>query len=72
MDLHIADVYIFNYCCHTWPPGQHLVDSGIALCSKSLTVPNSSPFILSKLMITLMGFQGLDAATHTNAAHHLT
>jgi len=52
--------------------GQHLVDSSIALFSKSLTLSNVSAFIHSKLLIVLMGFPRLGAAFYTQTAHEST
>jgi hypothetical protein len=61
-------MYFLNYLCLTWSDGCHLVDSSIALFSKSLTLPNMYAFILSKLLIALMGFPRLGAAFYTETA----
>ena len=66
------DMYFFNYLCQTRFHGRHLIDSSIALFSKSLTVPDVYAFILSKLLIALMGFPRLDAAFYTETAHECT
>jgi len=58
-----------NYFCKTWPHGRHFVDSSIALFSKSLTLPNINAFIISKVLIALMGFSRLCAAFYTQTAH---
>jgi len=46
-----------------------LTHSSISLFSKSLTVSNVCAFILSKLVIGLMGFPGLGEAFYTQTAH---
>ena len=62
-------MYFLNYRRQTRSHGRHLVDSSIALFSKSLNLPNVYTFILSKLLIALMGFPRLGAAFYTETAH---
>ena len=66
------NTYFLNYLCQTWFHGQHLVDSNIALVSKSLTLPNVYAFTLSILLIALMVFTRLAAAFYTETAHECT
>jgi len=61
--------HFLNYLSLTWSHGWHLIDSSIALFSKSLTLPNVYAFILSKLLIALMVFPRLGAAFYTKTAH---
>jgi len=56
------NTYFLNYLWYTWSHGRHLMDSCIALFSKSWTLPNVYAFILSKLLIMLMGFQRVGVA----------
>ena len=51
-----CNTHFLNYLCYIWSHGRHLVDSSIALFSKSLTLSNVYAFILAKLLIALMGF----------------
>jgi len=66
------NTYFFNYLCTIWSHGQHLIDSRIALFSKSLTLPNVYAFILSKFLIALMGFPIFRVAFDTETAHEFT
>jgi len=66
------NTYFLNYLCQTRLHGQHLNDSSIALFSKSLTLPDVYAFILSKLLIALMGFPRLGAAFYTETAQECT
>jgi len=66
------NTYFLNYPCSTWSHGRHLDDSCIALFSKYLTLPNVYAFILSKLLIALMGFPRLGAAFYPETAHECT
>jgi len=66
------NMYFLNYLCKTWSQGRHLVDSSIAHFSKSLILPILCAFILSKLLIVLMGFPTLCAAFYTKTAHECT
>jgi len=66
------NTYFLNHLCQTRSHGRHLVDSSIALFSKSLTLPDVYTFILSKLLIALMGFPRLGAAFYTETAHECT
>jgi len=66
------NTYFLNYLCYTWFHGRHFIDSSISLFSKSLTFPNVYAFILSKLLIALMGFPRLGAAFYTETAHECT
>jgi len=66
------NTYFLNYLCQTWSHSQHLIDSSIALFSQSLTLPNVCAFILSKLLIVLMGFPRLGAALYTEIARERT
>jgi len=52
--------------------GRHLVHSSITLIMQSLNVPNDRAYILSKLLIALMGFPKLGAAFYTKTAHECT
>jgi len=63
------NMYFLNYLCWTWFHGRHHIDSSIALISKSLTLPNVYIFILSKLLIVLMGFPRPGAAFYTNTGN---
>jgi len=65
-------IYFPNDVCQTRPHSRHLVDSRIALFSQSLTVPNVCAFILSKLLIALMGFPRLRTAFHPETTHEYT
>jgi hypothetical protein len=65
-------MYYLNYLCYTWSHGRHLIYSSIALFLKALTFPNGWAFILSKLLIALMGVQSLGAAVYTLTAHECT
>jgi len=56
-------------CLVNWSHGQHLVDSSIALCTKSLTASYVYAFILSKHLIALLGFPRLGTAFYTQTAH---
>ena len=67
-----SNTYFLNYLCQTWLHGRHLVDSSIAFLLKSLTLPNVCAFILSKLLIALMGFPWLGAAFYAETAHEGT
>jgi len=62
-------MYFLNYLHETYSHGQHLPDSSIAVFSTSWTVPIIYAFILSKLLIALMGFPRLVAAFHTETAY---
>ena len=66
------NTYCLNYLCKSLFHGRHLIDSSSAHCSKSLTLPDVYAFILSTLLIALMGFPRLGAAFHTETAHELT
>jgi len=66
------NMYFLNYLCLTWSIGWHLVDSSIALFLKSLTLPSVCAFILSKLLIALMGFPRLGASFSTQTTHECT
>ena len=66
------NTYFLNSLYWNWFHGRHLIDSIIALCSKSLTLPNVNAFIVSKLLIALMGFQRLGAVFQTQTAHECT
>jgi len=66
------NTYCPNYLCQTWFHGQLLIDSSIALFSKSFSLPNVYGFIVSKLRIALMGFPWLGAAFYTETAHECT
>jgi len=66
------DTYFLNYLCQTRFHGRHLIDSSIALFSKSLTLPDVYAFILSKLLIALMGCPRPGAAFYTETAHECT
>jgi len=66
------NTYFLKYLCFTWSYSRHLVDSGIALFSKSLTHPNVYAFILSKLLIALMHIPKLGEAFYTGTAHGCT
>ena len=63
------NTYFLNYLGETWSHGRHFHNSSIALFSKSLTPPNVCAFILSRLLIPLMGFPRLGAAFYTETAH---
>jgi len=63
------NTYFLNYLCQTWSHGKYLVDSCIALVSKSLTIPIVCVFILSKLLIALIGFPRLGTAFYTQTVH---
>jgi len=66
------NTHFLNYLGQTWFQGLHLIDSSLALFSKSLTLPNVYALILSKLLIALMGFPRLGAAFYTEAADECT
>jgi len=66
------NTYFLNYLCKTWLHGRHVMDSSIALCSKYLTLANVSDFILSWLLIALMGFPELGVAIYNETAHECT
>jgi len=66
------NTYFLNYLCQTWSDGRHLIDSSIALLSKSLTLANVYAFILAKLLIALMRFPRLGAAFYNDTAHECT
>jgi len=66
------NTYFLNNLCQTQSHSWHLVDSSIALFLQSLTLPNVCVFILSKLLIALMGFPRLDAAFYTETTHERT
>jgi len=53
----------------SWP---NLIDSSVALFSKSLTLPDVYAVILSKFLIALIGFPRLGAAFYTKPAHECT
>jgi hypothetical protein len=59
---------LFNDLCQTWSHWCHLLDSSIALFSWPLTLPNVLAFLLSNLLITLMGFLSIGAAHHPETA----
>jgi len=61
-----------NYHCLTRSHSRHLLDSSIALFLQSLTLPNVCAFILSKLLIALMGFPRLGAAFYIEISHEHT
>jgi len=63
------NVYFLNFLCQSRSHGRHLIDSSIALFSKSLTLPDVYAFIPSKLPITLMSVPWLGAAFYTETAH---
>jgi len=65
-------MYFLNYLCQTGTHCQHLVDSSNALFSKSLTLPTVYAFILSILLIALMGFPWLIAASYTLTDYECT
>jgi len=66
------NMYFFNYLCYTCSHGRSLPDFCIALCSKSLVIWTIYAFILSKLLIALMGFPRLCSACFTRTAHECT
>jgi len=63
------NTYFLKYLCKTLSHGWHLIDSCIDLFSKYLTCPNVYAFILSTLLIALMGFRRLGAALYSKTAH---
>jgi hypothetical protein len=67
-----SDTHYPNYLSTTWSVGSHHGDSRIALFSKKWTVPIVKTFILSKLVITLMGFRTLRRTFHTQTASDYT
>jgi len=67
-----GNTYSLNYLCYTWSPGRHLVGSSIAPLMKSVTLPNVYAFILSKLLIALMGVPRPVVAFSTQTAHERT
>jgi len=60
------------YLCQTWFHGRHIIDASAALFPKCLNLPNVYAFILSKLLIALMGFPRLALVLHTETAHAST
>jgi hypothetical protein len=66
------NTYFLKYLCQTRSHGRHLVDSSIALVSKSLTLPDFHACILSKVLIVLVGFPTLRAAFYTETGHEFT
>jgi hypothetical protein len=67
-----CNTYFLNHLCSTWFQGRHLIDSSIALISKSLTLPHDYAFNLSTLLMALMGFTRLGTAFNTETAHECT
>jgi len=63
------NAYLLNCLCRTWLHSRPQFHSIIALSSQSVTLPNVCAFILSKLLIALMGFQRLGAAFYSEIAH---
>jgi len=68
----LSNKYFLNDLCQTWSPGRHLSDLSIAVFWKSLTVPNVDAFILSSVLIALMGFARVGAAFYTETADDCT
>jgi len=63
------NTYFLNYLCQTWSHSWHLVDCRIALLFQALTLPNVCGFVLSRLLIVLMGFPRLPAAADPKTAY---
>jgi len=61
-------MFFLNYLCQTWSHSQQLVDSSIAIFLNPLTIPNVCAFILSKLLIAMMGFPRLGVAFYAGIA----
>jgi len=66
------NMYFLNYLCRTWTHGWPHVDVSIALLSKSLTLPIDCTYILSNLLIMLIGFHRLCVAIYTETAYEST
>jgi len=62
------NTHFLYYLCKTWFHGRHLIDSSVALRSKSLTLPIEYAFILFKLLIALIGFPQLGALLHRDCS----
>jgi len=58
------NTYILNYHWKMWFHGRHLLDYYSTLFLNLLTLPDVYASILSKLLISLMGFTGLGAIFH--------
>jgi len=67
-----SNMYFLNDLGKTWSHGRRIIESSIALFSKSLTLPKVYAFILPKVLIALMGFQRLCMAFYTETAHVCT
>jgi hypothetical protein len=65
-------MYFLNHLSQTGFHGRQHVNSRIALFSKSLTHPSVYAYILSKLLIMLMGFPRRAAAFYMQSAHECT
>jgi len=66
------DTYFLKYLCRTWSHSRLLIHSSVALFSQFLTLLNVCTFILSKLLIALMGFPRLGVAVYTEIDHEPT
>jgi hypothetical protein len=55
-----------------WSHGQHLVDYNITLFWNSFSLPDVDASILSKLLISLMGFTRLGVIIYIQSTHEYT